>query len=167
MRGLPREKALATVVHLLETTFIRVGNDDYARQNNTYGLTTLKSRHAAIGRNEVRFRFTGKSGKQRSSHVKNRRVAKIIRACQELPGQDLLDLDKAGNSQNVSSSGNSRTICRKYYLHPEGLSSYMDGNLMLEIKSDVDSEFARVARGTETRREEMHEPKSNRSLDRC
>jgi DNA topoisomerase I len=51
VRGLPREKALATVVHLLETTFIRVGNDDYARQNNTYGLTTLKSRHAAIDGN--------------------------------------------------------------------------------------------------------------------
>ena len=68
-------------------------------------------------------------------------MAKIIRACQELPGQDLLDLDEAGNSQNVSSSGNSPTICRKCYLHPEGLSSYMDGNLMLEIKSEVDSEL--------------------------
>ena len=76
-RGLPRDKVLATVVQLLETTFIRVGNDAYARQNNSYGLTTLKSRHATVDGNEVRFRFTGKSGKQWSSQVKDRRVAKI------------------------------------------------------------------------------------------
>jgi DNA topoisomerase-1 len=61
LRGLPREKVLATVVHLLETTLIRVGNDDYARQNNSYGLTTLKSRHVAVAGPEVRFRFTGKA----------------------------------------------------------------------------------------------------------
>jgi DNA topoisomerase-1 len=64
LRGLPREKVLATVVHLLETTLIRVGNDDSAKQNNSYGLTTLKNRHVSIDGNEVRFRFTGKSGKQ-------------------------------------------------------------------------------------------------------
>jgi DNA topoisomerase-1 len=64
LRGLPREKVLATVVHLLETTLIRVGNDDYAKQNSSYGLTTLKNRHVAVDGNEVRFRFTGKSGKQ-------------------------------------------------------------------------------------------------------
>ncbi|MCE3256205.1 MAG: putative topoisomerase [Nitrobacter vulgaris] len=64
-RGLRREKILGTVVYLLETTLIRVGNDDYAKQNNSYGLTTLKTRHVTVGGNEVRFRFTGKSGKQR------------------------------------------------------------------------------------------------------
>ena len=64
LRGLPREKVLATIVHLLETTLIRVGNDDYAKQNSTYGLTTLKNRHVLVDGNEVRFRFTGKSGKQ-------------------------------------------------------------------------------------------------------
>jgi DNA topoisomerase I len=63
LRGLPREKVLATVVHLLETTLIRVGNDEYAEQNSSYGLTTLKNRHVAVDGNEVRFRFTGKSGK--------------------------------------------------------------------------------------------------------
>src|SRR5712671_3708402 len=86
MRGLPREKVLATVVHLLEITLIRVGNDEYAKHNSSYGLTTLKNRHVAIDGNEVRFRFTGKSGKQWSLRVKDRRIAKIIRACQELPG---------------------------------------------------------------------------------
>ena len=96
-RGLPREKVLATVVHLLETTLIRVGNDEYAKQNSSYGLTTLKNRHVAVDGNEVRFRFTGKSGKQWSLRVKDRRVAKIIKACQELPGQELLQyVDEAG-----------------------------------------------------------------------
>ena len=105
LRGLPREKVLATVVHLLETTLIRVGNDDYAKQNNSYGLTTLKNRHVAVDGNEVRFRFTGKSGKQWSLRVKDRRVAKIIRACQELPGQELLQyVDDEGNAQDVTSS---------------------------------------------------------------
>jgi DNA topoisomerase IB len=83
LHGLPREKVLATVVHLLESTLIRVGNDDYAKQNNSYGLTTLKNRHAAVDGNEVRFRFTGKSGKQWSLRVRDRRIAKIIKACQE------------------------------------------------------------------------------------
>ena len=97
LRGLPREKVLATVVHLLETTLIRVGNDDYARQNNSYGLTTLKTRHVAVDGNEVRFSFTGKSGKQWWLSVRDRRIAKIIRACQELPGQELLQyLDDEG-----------------------------------------------------------------------
>lgn len=105
LRGLPREKVLATVVHLLETTLIRVGNDDYARQNNSYGLTTLKNRHVTVNRNEVRFRFTGKSGKQWSLRVRDRRIAKIIRACQELPGQELLQyVDEQGNCQDVTST---------------------------------------------------------------
>ncbi len=98
LRGLPREKVLATVVHLLETTLIRVGNDEYAEQNKSYGLTTLKNRHVAVDGNEVRFRFTGKSGKQWSLRVKNRRVAKIIKECQDLTGQELLQyVDEAGN----------------------------------------------------------------------
>jgi DNA topoisomerase I len=92
LRGLPREKVLATVVHLLDTTLIRIGNDDYARENNSYGLTTLKNRHVAVEGSEVRFRFNGKSGKQWLLRVKDRRIAKIIRACQELPGQELLQI---------------------------------------------------------------------------
>src|SRR3954452_22129990 len=105
LRGLPREKVLATIVHLLETTLIRVGNSDYARQNNSYGLTTLKTRHVAVNGNEVRFRFTGKSGKQWSLRVRDRRIAKIIRACQDLPGQELLQyLDDEGKPQDVTSS---------------------------------------------------------------
>jgi DNA topoisomerase-1 len=105
LRGLPREKVLATVVHLLETTLISVGNDDYARQNDSYGLTTLKNRHVAIDGAELRFRFKGKSGKQWSVSIKNRRVAKVPRACQELPSQELLQyVDEAGECQRIDST---------------------------------------------------------------
>ena len=86
LRGLPREKVLATVVHLLETTLIRVGNDDYAKQNKSYGLTTLRNPHVKVEGSELRFQFKGKSGKTWRLQVKDRRVAKIVKACQDLPG---------------------------------------------------------------------------------
>jgi DNA topoisomerase-1 len=200
-RGLPREKVLATVVHLLETTLIRVGNDDYAKQNKSYGLTTLKNRHVEVDGSDVRFRFVGKSGKQWSLQVKDRRVAKIIKACQDLPGQELLQyIDEDGKPQSVSSSdtnaylreitgqdftakdfrtwagtvlaalalkelqsfdstaqakrhmraaiervaarlGNTPTICRKCYIHPEIITLYLDGRLAQEIKLEVESEL--------------------------
>jgi DNA topoisomerase I len=199
-RGLVREKVLATVVHLLETTLIRVGNDDYAKQNKSYGLTTLKNRHVAIDGSEIRFRFTGKSGKQWSLKLRDRRVAKIIRACQELPGQELLRyFDESGKLRAVTSSdvnaylkeitgqevtakdfrtwagtvlaalalkeleifktiaeakrnlratiaqvalrlGNTPTICRKCYIHPEVLKTYLAGKLELEVKEEIESE---------------------------
>jgi DNA topoisomerase I len=104
LRGLPLEKVLATVVHLLETTLIRVGNGEYARTNQSYGLTTLRSDHVAVEGSEVRFQFTGKSGKQWSLSMRDRRVARIIRACQELPGQELLQyFDDEGELRAVSS----------------------------------------------------------------
>lgn len=90
LRGLPRQKVLATVVHLLETTLIRVGNDEYARTNGSYGLTTLLSDHVEVSGSQVRFEFAGKSGKHWSLGLRDRRVAKILRACQDLPGQSLL-----------------------------------------------------------------------------
>jgi DNA topoisomerase-1 len=196
-----RGRKFATVVHLLESTLIRVGNDDYAKQNNSYGLTTLKNRHVAVDGNEVRFRFIGKSGKQWSLRVRDRRIAKIIKACQELPGQELIQyVDEAGNCRDVTSTdvndylreitgkdvtakdfrtwagtvlaamalnelesfdndaqakrnlrtaiekvsarlGNTPTICRKCYVHPEVLDAYMDGNLVLELKSKAESEL--------------------------
>ena len=105
LRGLPREKVLATVVHLLETTLIRVGNDEYARTNQSYGLTTLKSDHVAVRGDEVRFHFTGKSGKQWSLAMRDRRVARIIRACQELPGQELLQYFDEEKTLRAVSSG--------------------------------------------------------------
>jgi DNA topoisomerase-1 len=88
-RGLPREKVIATVVHLLEATLIRVGSDEYARDNKSYGLTTLKNRHVDVNGTEMRFNFKGKSGRVWRLGVRDRRIAKVIRACQDLPGQEL------------------------------------------------------------------------------
>ena len=176
------------------------------------GLTTLKNRHVAVNGNEVRFRFTGKGGKQWSLRVSDRRVARIIKACQDLPGQELLQyVDEAGDRQDVTSTdvndylkeitgkditakdfrtwagtvlaaialnelegfdsaaqakrnlraaiekvsgrlGNTPTICRRCYVHPEVLNCYMDGNLVLELKSQAESESARRCPTSETGR---------------
>ena len=113
LRGLPREKVLATVVHLLETTLIRVGNHEYARTNQSYGLTTLQSDHVAVDGSEVRFHFTGKSGKQWSLAMRDRRVARIVRACQELPGQDLLQYFDENRTLHAVSSGDVNAYLRE------------------------------------------------------
>jgi DNA topoisomerase-1 len=201
LRGLPREKVLATVVNLLETTLIRVGNEDYARQNKSYGLTTLRNRHVAVNGSELRFNFKGKSGKTWKLKVKDRRIAKIIRAMQDLPGQDLFQyVDDDGEPQSVTSAdvnaylreitgrdvtakdfrtwsgtvlaawalkefetfdtqakakkniraaieqvaarlGNTPTICRKCYVHPELISCYVEGALALDIKEEIEAEL--------------------------
>jgi DNA topoisomerase I len=199
--GLPREKVLATVINLLETTLIRVGNKDYAKDNGSYGLTTLRSRHVAVASSELRFNFKGKSGKTWRLQVKDRRVSRVIKACQELPGQHLFQyIDADSESRAVTSSdvndylreitgvditakdfrtwagtvlaamalsefesfdsqvrakknvkraieqvaarlGNTPTICRKCYVHPEVLNSYLDGQLLENIKSEVETEL--------------------------
>lgn len=103
--GLPREKVLATVIRLLETTLIRIGNDDYVRQNGSYGLTTLQDRHARIEGGELRFSFKGKSGRSWRLALHDRRLARIVRACQELPGQELFQYrDEAGSTRDVTSA---------------------------------------------------------------
>jgi len=199
--GLPREKVLATVVHLLETTLIRVGNEDYVKENKSYGLTTLRNRHVDVNGKELRFEFKGKSGKLWKLKVENRRVAKVVKACQELPGQHLFQyIDENKERQAVTSSdvndylrkiiglditakdfrtwagtvlaamalsefeavdsqahakknikaaiervssrlGNTPTICRKCYVHPEVFNSYLDGNLIADIKQEVEEEL--------------------------
>jgi DNA topoisomerase I len=201
LRGLPREKVLATVVHLLETTLIRVGNDDYARDNKSYGLTTLRNPHVKVDGAELRFQFKGKSGKTWRLQVKDRRIAKIVRACQDLPGQRLFQYkDENGEIREVTSAdvnaylkeitgtditakdfrtwagtvmaalalqefeafdtkatqkknlkaaiervasrlGNTPTICRKCYIHPEVLNAYTEGQLVLQVKKQVEEEL--------------------------
>ena len=193
LRGLPREKVLATVVNLLETTLIRVGNDDYAKENKSYGLTTLRNPHVKVEGPQLRFQFKGKSGKTWRLQVKDRRIAKIVRACQELPGQRLFQYQEEGELREVTSAdvnaylkeitgrditakdfrtwagtvmaalalqefeaidtqaaqkkniraaiesvaarlGNTPTICRKCYVHPEVLNAYVEGQLLLEVR---------------------------------
>jgi DNA topoisomerase-1 len=105
LRGLPREKVVATVVHLLETTLIRVGNDDYAKENNSFGLTTLRNPHVKVEGTHLKFRFKGKGGKTWDLQLRNRRVAKIVRACQDLPGQRLFQyVDDDGELKEVTSA---------------------------------------------------------------
>jgi DNA topoisomerase-1 len=201
LRGLPREKVLATVVHLLETTLIRVGSDEYARTNKSYGLTTLKNRHVEVDGSALKFNFKGKSGKIWKLNVRDRRIAKVIRACQELPGQELFQyVDEDGENRSVTSSdvnaylreitgeditakdfrtwhgtvlaalalqefekfdgragakrnvrdaiqkvaarlGNTPTICRKCYVHPEIINTYIEGELLLQTKRKVEEEL--------------------------
>ena len=189
LAGMPREKVLATAIALLEQTLIRVGNEDYVRQNGSFGLTTLRNRHVRVEGSELKFLFKGKSGKTWRLSVRNRRVAKIIRACQELPGQNLFQyLDPEAGPQKITSSdvneylraaagaevtakdfrtwaatveaalafnqlrqegpplkkhvrevlervadklGNTPTICRKCYVHPEVIAAYEAGELKL------------------------------------
>jgi DNA topoisomerase I len=105
LREMPREKVLAAVVQLLESTLIRVGNDEYARQNRSFGLTTLRDRHATIDGSTIRFRFRGKSGKQHEVGLRDRRLATIVRRCQELPGQELLQyVDEDGEVRDIGSA---------------------------------------------------------------
>jgi DNA topoisomerase I len=201
LRGLPIDKVLATVVHLLEATLIRVGSDEYARTNKSYGLTTLKSRHVEVDGSALRFNFKGKSGKAWKLDVHDRRIAKVIRACQDLPGQELFQyIDEDGEKRDVTSSdvnaylrgitgeditakdfrtwhgtvlaalalqefekfdsqagakrnlrdairkvatrlGNTPTICRKCYVHPEIVTTYIEGALRLEIKDGRQEEL--------------------------
>jgi DNA topoisomerase-1 len=102
--GLPREKVLATVVRLLECTCIRVGNDEYARSNRSFGLTTLRDRHVEISGSSLRFEFRGKSGKIHRVELSDRRLARIVQRCQALPGEDLFQyVDDEGVRQTIGS----------------------------------------------------------------
>ncbi len=194
-KGLPREKVLATIVYLLETTLIRVGNADYARTNHSYGLTTLRDPHVDIAGKSLRFHFKGKSGRVWRLKIQNARVARIVKNCQDLPGQHLFQYcDAEGQTHQVTSSdvnaylrhiagddvtakdfrtwagtvlaalalaefeavdseaaskrniraaiervashlGNTPTICRKCYVHPAVLDTYLAGDLVLNVKA--------------------------------
>ena len=103
--GLPRDKVLATVVRLLETTLIRVGNEAYARTNGSFGLTTMRARHVAVHGAVLRFHFRGKGGKEHAVDVRDPRLARIVRQCQDLPGQELFQyVDDEGRRQSIDSA---------------------------------------------------------------
>jgi DNA topoisomerase-1 len=103
--GLPREKVLATIVYLLEVTMMRIGNDEYVRENRSYGLTTLRNRHVKIDGSDVEFRFRGKSGVFHKVHVHDRRLARIIQHSRDLPGQELFQyVDDDGETHTIGSA---------------------------------------------------------------
>ena len=192
--GLPRNKVLATVVQLLERTFIRVGNEEYARDNKSFGLTTMRDHHVEVKGSKLRFRFRGKSGIHHDVDMSDRRIARIISKLQDLPGQELFQyVDDDGEVWNVTSQDvndylreitneefsakdfrtwagtvlaaialqavgafetkkqaksniknaisavskilrNTPAICRKCYIHPAVLESYLSGNAIEGLK---------------------------------
>lgn len=196
--GLPREKVLATAVRLLETTLIRVGNEEYARTNKHYGLTTMLNRHVKVEGSKIVFKFRGKSGIRHTIDVKDRRLARIVARLQELPGQELFTYrDEEGKNQKIDSAdvnaylqeitgqpftakdfrtwagtvlaalalqevaafetkaearknivraienvserlGNTPAICRKCYVHPAIIDSYLDTTLLETLQQRAD-----------------------------
>ncbi|HEY8597253.1 MAG TPA: hypothetical protein VIL85_02415 [Thermomicrobiales bacterium] len=103
-QGLPREKVLAAVVQLLEKTLIRVGNEEYARENKSYGLTTLRDKHVKVGEKQLRFHFRGKSGVEHEVTLSDRRLARTVKRCRDLPGHELFQyLDDDGQRKTITS----------------------------------------------------------------
>jgi DNA topoisomerase-1 len=103
-RGLPREKVLAAIVRLLESTLIRVGNEEYARTNGSFGLTTMRDKHAAVSGSKIHFEFCGKSGIEHEIDLTDQRLAAVVQKCQDLPGQRLFQyVDGDGEVRDVGS----------------------------------------------------------------
>ncbi len=196
--GLPREKVLAAVVRLLEMTFIRIGNEEYARDNESFGLTTLRERQVRVEGTTLRFRFRGKSGVQHDIELTDRRLAAIVRRMHDLPGEELFQyVDEQGETRAIESAdvnsylresagaeftskdfrtwagtllcaralraleppaseadgkrslvqaiegvakllGNTKAVCRKCYIHPAIVESYLEGDLqrLMRARSD-------------------------------
>lgn len=197
-RKLDRRKVLAAMVRLLETTLMRIGNEEYAKQNQSFGLSTMRDRHVKIGRGTLRFEFRGKSGKSHEIDLHDPRLAAIVRQAQDLPGQDLFQyLDENGAVQKIGSVdvneylraiageefsakdfrtwagtvlaavvlrefekvetkaeakrnlvaaiervasrlGNTPAICRKCYVHPVVMESYLDGHALERMATRAD-----------------------------
>ncbi len=187
-KGLPREKVLALVVRLLESTLIRIGNDEYADENESFGLTTMRDRHVTFDSDGCIFEFTGKSGQHQFVRVDDTALTQVVRDCRDLPGYEVFQFfDESGNRHDVKSRhvnsylteatglaltakdfrpwgatllaaqhliksgapaddadarvletvdrvagklGNTRAICRDYYIHPDVTKGYRDGSLL-------------------------------------
>jgi DNA topoisomerase I len=199
--GLPRDKVLATVVRLLETTLIRVGNEDYARQNHSFGLTTMRGQHVDVSGTAIHFHFRGKSGVWHDVEIHDRRLARIVRKCHDLPGHELFQyLNGDGTPHSIDSAdvneylhrtcgesftakdfrtwagtvlaaqalqefesfdsqtqakkhvvqaiekvarqlGNTKTVCRKCYVHPAVIDAYLDGTLRATLSRRVETKL--------------------------
>jgi DNA topoisomerase-1 len=101
----PRRKVMATIVRLMETTYIRIGNAEYARENHSYGLTTMRSRHVQVDGSKITFKFQGKSGVRHTIDVQDRRLSHIVQRCQDLPGYELFQyVDDEGETHSIDSA---------------------------------------------------------------
>lgn len=194
LSGLPKNKVLATIISIMERTFIRVGNEEYAKQNKSYGLTTMRNRHVKVSGSKLRFNFRGKSGVEHDVNVDDRRLARIVKKLQDLPGQEIFGfLDDDGTVRDITSQdvndylqeitgedftakdfrtwagtvlaavalnavekfqtkkeakqnvkhaitavskilGNTPAVCRKCYVHPGVLETYLSGNMIEGLK---------------------------------
>lgn len=202
LSGLPKNKVLATIISIMERTFIRVGNEEYARENKSYGLTTMRNRHINVKGSKVRFKFRGKSGVEHQVDVADRRLARIVKKLQDLPGQEVFgyldendevhDVDsqdvndylreitgedftakdfrtwagtvlaavalnavegfetKKQAKQNVKHAitavakilGNTPTVCRKCYVHPVVLETYLSGQMIDGLRRKTEQALA-------------------------
>lgn len=111
--GLPKQKVLATIVRLLETSFIRVGNNEYARENESFGLTTLRNKHVRIAGAKLQFRYRGKSGLEHIIELTDRRLARIVKQCQELPGYELFEYVSENGEISVVDSADVNAYLRE------------------------------------------------------
>jgi DNA topoisomerase-1 len=199
--GLPREKVIAIVIKLLESTLIRIGNDEYAKANHSIGLTTMHNKHVEIKAGAIHFEFRGKSGVEHAIDLQDRRLAKIIKACQDVPGYDLFQYVNGDGTHHAIKSedineylhrvagkeftakdfrtwagtvlaamalqeferfdsqtqakrnvvaaiesvakklGNTKAVCRKCYIHPTVLNTYLDGTLVDSLKAQVERQL--------------------------
>ena len=111
LRGMPQRKVIALVIRLMEETHIRIGNDTYARQNKSYGLSTLRSRHVKISNGKMKFSFIGKKGKEHSISVRNKKLIKLVNRCEEIPGWEVFKyLDDNGDKKVIDSGMVNRYI---------------------------------------------------------
>jgi len=200
--GLPREKVLGAVVRLLETTLIRVGNEEYARTNKSFGLTTMRDRHVRVGKKSVRFEFKGKSGVRHEIDLADPRLARVVGRCRDLPGQELFQYlgdddqprtidsadvnaylrevsgrdftakdfrtwagtvlaslalrefeafdSEAQAKKNIVAAiehvaerlGNTPSVCRKCYVHPEVIGAYLDGSMLKTLRRRAEEELS-------------------------
>jgi DNA topoisomerase-1 len=200
-KELSRRKVVATVVRLLEVSLIRVGNEEYAKENDSFGLTTMRDKHVHVRGSTLRFHFRGKSGVWHDVDIHDKRLAKIVKSCQDLPGQELFQyVDEEGKRQTVDSNdvneylreisgedftakdfrtwagtvlgamalkefekfdtkaqakknlvqaiqsvaqklGNTPAVCKKCYVHPDVINSYLDGTLVDTLKQRAEKQL--------------------------
>ena len=222
--GLPREKVLATVVRLLERTFIRVGNEEYARENDSFGLTTLRAHQVRVNGSKLSFRFRGKSGVPHDVALTDPSLAEIVRRMQDLPGEELFQyVDEQGETRAIESADvnaylrsiageeftskdfrtwagtllcarrlrrldppgtdsagkrelnaavedvsrelrNTRAVCRKCYIHPAVIESYLGGRLQRAMRGRSDEAALIALLRAEQRREKVLARQHGRSL---
>lgn len=209
-KGWPKTKVIALIIRLMEETHIRIGNEQYAKRNKTYGLATMRSRHVSIYNDETSFNFIGKKGKKHSITLKNKKLIRLVNKCEEIPGwelfqyydennekrsidssmindyihnitgdiftakdyrtwaatniffEKLLELGTTSNSKKIKKNllkafdksaealGNTRSVCRKYYVHPAVINKYISGVIEDDFKiSDMNSEIKDYLSNTE------------------